>query len=96
LGLRDLWACDVNLLDHCCFAWNKLIDMPWKIMSVGMRDWAQWKLVLVLGAALGFHFLGRGFLGVSGATGVAASLSAVGELFGGTVPEGPGSNAFDG
>ena len=25
--------------DHCCFAWNKLIDMPWKIMSIGTRDW---------------------------------------------------------
>ncbi|HEV7910474.1 MAG TPA: hypothetical protein VGP28_05170 [Methylocella sp.] len=30
-----------DILDHCCFAWNKLIDMPWKIMSVGMRDWAH-------------------------------------------------------
>jgi hypothetical protein len=25
---------------HCCFAWNKLIDMPWKIISIGIRDWA--------------------------------------------------------
>ncbi len=25
---------------HCCFAWNKLIDMPWKIISIGTRDWA--------------------------------------------------------
>jgi hypothetical protein len=24
-----------DILDHCCFAWNKLIDMPWKIMSIG-------------------------------------------------------------
>ena len=30
-----------NLLDHCCFAWNKLIDMPRKIMSIGLRDWAH-------------------------------------------------------
>ena len=29
-----------DILDHCCFAWNKLIDMPWKIMSIGTRDWA--------------------------------------------------------
>ena len=28
-----------DILDHCCFAWNKLIDMPWKIMSIGARDW---------------------------------------------------------
>jgi hypothetical protein len=24
-----------DILDHCCFAWNKLIDMPWKTMSIG-------------------------------------------------------------
>src|ERR1700730_6331424 len=45
--LRDNWisnrifASYENLLDHCCFAWNKLIDMPWKIMSIGLRDWAH-------------------------------------------------------
>ena len=30
-----------NLLDHCCHAWNKLIDQPWTIMSIGLRNWAQ-------------------------------------------------------
>ncbi len=31
----------------CCEAWNKLIDQPWKIMSIGRRKWAhQRKLVL--------------------------------------------------
>jgi len=29
-----------DILDHCCYAWNKLVDMPWKIMSIGTRDWA--------------------------------------------------------
>ena len=29
-----------DILDHCCFAWNQLIDQPWKIMSIGLRDWA--------------------------------------------------------
>jgi hypothetical protein len=29
-----------DILDHCCCAWNKLIDMPWKIMSIGVREWA--------------------------------------------------------
>jgi hypothetical protein len=24
-----------------CEAWNKLIDQPWKIMSIGLRDWAH-------------------------------------------------------
>jgi len=27
------------ILDHCCAAWNKLIDQPWRIMSIGLRDW---------------------------------------------------------
>ncbi len=29
-----------DIVGHCCEAWNKLIDQPWKIMSIGMRDWA--------------------------------------------------------
>jgi hypothetical protein len=29
-----------DILDHCCFARNKLIDMPWKIISIGTREWA--------------------------------------------------------
>jgi hypothetical protein len=24
-----------DLVDHCCEAWNKLTDRPWRIMSVG-------------------------------------------------------------
>jgi hypothetical protein len=23
-----------DIVDHCCFAWNTLIDQPWKIMSI--------------------------------------------------------------
>lgn len=30
-----------NIVDHCCHAWNKLTDQPWKIMSIGLRDWAH-------------------------------------------------------
>src|SRR5262245_57119467 len=29
-----------DIVDHCCYAWNKLIDQPWKIMSIARRDWA--------------------------------------------------------
>jgi len=29
-----------DILDHCCYAWNTLIDQPWKIMSIARRDWA--------------------------------------------------------
>jgi hypothetical protein len=28
-----------DIVDHCCYAWNTLIDQPWKIMSIARRDW---------------------------------------------------------
>lgn len=43
--LRDNWLSNRvfksynDILDHCCYAWNKLIDQPWRIMSIGMREW---------------------------------------------------------
>jgi hypothetical protein len=27
-----------DIVDHCCDAWNKPIDQPWRIMSIGMRE----------------------------------------------------------
>jgi transposase len=30
-----------DLLDHCCDAWNRLVEQPWRIMSLGLRDWAH-------------------------------------------------------
>ena len=30
-----------NIIDHCCYAWNTLTDQPWRIMSIGLRDWAH-------------------------------------------------------
>jgi hypothetical protein len=44
--MRDNWLSNrifkshEDILDHCCIAWNKFIDMPWKIISIGIRDWA--------------------------------------------------------
>src|SRR5260370_27261949 len=29
-----------DIVDYCCYAWNTLIDQPWKIMSIAQRDWA--------------------------------------------------------
>jgi len=29
-----------DIVDHCSHAWNKLVDQPWIIMSIGLRDWA--------------------------------------------------------
>lgn len=26
-----------DILDHCCFAWRRLTDQPWRIMSIGLR-----------------------------------------------------------
>lgn len=45
--MRDNWISNRvfhsydDIVDHCCQAWNKLIDQPWKIMSIGLRDWAH-------------------------------------------------------
>jgi len=30
-----------QILALCCQAWNKLIDQPWTIMSIGIRKWAH-------------------------------------------------------
>jgi len=45
--LRDNWLSNRVFTSHdqiaalCCEAWNKLIDQPWKIISIGMRQWAH-------------------------------------------------------
>ena len=30
-----------DIVSHCCYAWNKLVDQPWTIMSIGLRQWAH-------------------------------------------------------
>ena len=45
--MRDNWLSNRvfanydDIVAHCCDAWNKLVDQPWKIMSIGNRDWAH-------------------------------------------------------
>jgi putative transposase len=45
--MRDSWLSNRvfksydDLVDHCCAAWNKLVDQPWRIMSLGLRQWAH-------------------------------------------------------
>jgi hypothetical protein len=45
--LRDNWLSNrvfksyEDLVDHCCEAWNKLVDQPWRIMTIGLRQWAH-------------------------------------------------------
>ena len=38
-GERDRDGDDI--FGHCCVYWNRLIEMPWRIMSIGMRDWGH-------------------------------------------------------
>jgi hypothetical protein len=45
--MRDNWlsnrvfASYADVVDHCCHAWNTLIEQPWRIMSLGLRRWAH-------------------------------------------------------
>ena len=45
--MRDNWLSNRifksydDLVDHCCDAWNKLVNQPWRIMSIGLRHWAH-------------------------------------------------------
>ncbi len=45
--MRDNWLSNRVFIDyddivaHYCEAWNKVVDQPWKIVSIGMRDWAH-------------------------------------------------------
>ena len=45
--MRDNWLSNRvfksadDIVDRCCDAWNKLADQPWRIMSIGRRDWAN-------------------------------------------------------
>jgi DDE superfamily endonuclease len=45
--MRDNWLSNrvfqsyEAIVDHCCHAWNRLVDQPWRIMSLGLRDWAH-------------------------------------------------------
>ena len=45
--MRDNWLSNRvfgsydEIVDHCCDAWNKLVEQPWRIMSLGLRDWVH-------------------------------------------------------
>ena len=45
--MRDNWLSNRifksydDIVDHCCFNWNKLVERPWLITSIGMRGWAH-------------------------------------------------------
>ena len=35
-----VFASYTAIVDHCCEAWNRLADQPWRVMSIGLREWA--------------------------------------------------------
>jgi transposase len=45
--MRDNWLSNrvfrgyEDIVAHCCDAWNKLMDQPWRISSIGRRSWAE-------------------------------------------------------
>ena len=45
--MRDNWLSNrvftsyEDIVNHCCYAWNMLVDQPWRIMSIGRRQWAN-------------------------------------------------------
>jgi putative transposase len=45
--MRDNWlsnrifASYDDIVGQCCDAWNKLVDQPWRIISLGHREWAH-------------------------------------------------------
>jgi hypothetical protein len=47
LIVRDNWLSNRvftshdNIIDHCCEAWNKRVNQPWHIMTIGHRKWAR-------------------------------------------------------
>lgn len=45
--LRNTWLSNRifrtydDIIDIACHAWNQLVDQPWRIMSIGLRNWAH-------------------------------------------------------
>jgi hypothetical protein len=45
--MRDNWLSNRiyqsydDIVEHCCFAWNRLVDQPCRILSIGLRKWAH-------------------------------------------------------
>jgi transposase len=45
--MRDNWLSNSifksydDIVDHCTEAWNKLVARPWRIMTLGLRQWAH-------------------------------------------------------
>jgi hypothetical protein len=63
--MRDNWLSNRifksydDIVDHCCFAWNNPVNQPWRIISIGMRQWAHRSCSMRFGITLA-----RGIAGV--------------------------------
>src|SRR5829696_333259 len=33
-----VFASYADIVEHCCYAWNRLIDQPWTIISIRLRE----------------------------------------------------------
>ena len=40
LAVEQVFKSYDDIVNHCCDAWNSLVDQPWKIISIATRDWA--------------------------------------------------------
>lgn len=53
--VRDNWLSNRvfkrydDIVAHCCESWNKLMDQPWRISSIGRRSWAHKFLSMSVG-----------------------------------------------
>jgi len=45
--MRDNWLSNRiflyhdDIVAHCCHQWKRLVEQPWRIMSIGLREWAR-------------------------------------------------------
>ena len=45
--MRDNWLSNRiflyhdDIVAHCCHHWKRLVEQPWRIMSIGLREWAR-------------------------------------------------------
>jgi transposase len=45
--MRDNWLSNRvfknydDVVMHCCNHWRSLVEQPWRIISIGLRDWAH-------------------------------------------------------
>ena len=40
LSNRVFWSYHA-IVGNCCQAWDRLADQPWRVVSIGLRTWAQ-------------------------------------------------------